>query len=56
VEGVDFLEEFGVPEAMWRLRAENFMAVVTMDSHGNSLHAEVEADSLKHLGELAVAK
>jgi fumarate hydratase class I len=56
VEGVDFLEEFGVPEAMWRLRAENFMAVVTMDSHGNSLHAEVEAESLKHLGELAVAK
>jgi fumarate hydratase class I len=56
VEGVDFLEEFGVPEAMWRLRAENFMAVVTMDSHGNSLHAEVEADSLKHLGEMAVAK
>jgi fumarate hydratase, class I len=53
VEGVDFLEEFGIPEAMWHLRAENFVAVVTMDSHGNSLHADVEAESLKRLGELA---
>jgi fumarate hydratase class I len=55
VEGVDFLEEFGIPEAMWRLRAEGFVAVVTMDSHGNSLHADVEAESLKHLGELTPA-
>ncbi|MBI4909675.1 MAG: fumarate hydratase [Acidobacteria bacterium] len=37
------LFEFGVPEAMWQLYAENFVAIVTMDAHGNSLHAEVEA-------------
>jgi len=56
VTGVDFLEEFGIPEAMWHLMADKFVAVVTMDSRGNSLHADVEAESLRHLGELAVAK
>ena len=45
VTGVDFLEEFGIPEAMWRLRAKDFVAVVTMDSHGGSLHAIVEQES-----------
>lgn len=55
VTGVDFLEEFGIPEAMWSLQTKDFLAVVTMDSHGNSLHAEVEADSLAKLGELATA-
>jgi len=41
VLGVELME-FGIPEAMWRLRVENFIAIVTMDAHGNSLHAEVE--------------
>jgi fumarate hydratase class I len=53
VDGVDFLEEFGIPEAMWHLQARDFVAVVTMDSHGGSLHAEVESESLLRLGELA---
>jgi fumarate hydratase class I len=35
------LEEFGSPEAFWVLRVEGFPAVVTMDSHGASIHAEV---------------
>ncbi|MBS1875531.1 MAG: fumarate hydratase [Acidobacteria bacterium] len=39
---VHLLEQFGIPEAMWRLRVDNFAAIVTMDSHGNSLHADVE--------------
>jgi fumarate hydratase class I len=52
VDGVDFLEEFGVPEAMWHLRVKDFLAVVTMDAHGSSLHADVEAESLERLGEL----
>lgn len=43
VLGVDFLEEMGVPEAMWRLEAAGFPAIVTMDSRGNSLHEEVAA-------------
>ncbi|HLF82392.1 MAG TPA: FumA C-terminus/TtdB family hydratase beta subunit [Anaerolineales bacterium] len=37
--------DFGVPEALWVLQVEDFPAVVTMDSHGNSLHAEIEASS-----------
>jgi fumarate hydratase class I len=36
------LMEFGIPEAMWHFRVKNFAAIVTMDSHGNSLHAGVE--------------
>ncbi|NNV06701.1 fumarate hydratase [Geobacillus sp. C56-T2] len=50
VEGVDLLE-FGIPEAMWHLRVENFTAVVTMDSHGNSLHEDVEKSSLEKLAQ-----
>src|SRR5689334_4357873 len=41
VLGVELME-FGIPEAMWHLRVKNFAAIVTMDAHGNSLHAEVE--------------
>ena len=41
VQTVHKLEEFGVPEAMWVIEVERFPAVVTMDSHGNSLHVEV---------------
>lgn len=37
--------EFGTPEAMWKLRVENFRAVCTMDSMGNSLHKEVLEES-----------
>jgi fumarate hydratase class I len=36
------LMEFGIPEAMWHLKVHDFMAIVTMDAHGNSLHAGVE--------------
>src|SRR5437763_13597890 len=39
------LMQFGIPEAMWHLCARDFVAIVTMDSHGNSLHADVEAES-----------
>jgi fumarate hydratase, class I len=48
VDGVDFLD-FGVPEAMWHLQVKDFPAIVTMDSHGNSLHAEVEKASAAEL-------
>jgi fumarate hydratase, class I len=48
VEGVNFME-FGIPEAMWHLRVEDFKAVVTMDSHGNSLHQDVDKSSLEKL-------
>src|ERR1700685_4534915 len=41
VLGVDLID-FGIPEAMWHLRVRGFAAIVTMDAHGNSLHAEIE--------------
>ncbi len=44
--------EFGVPEAMWVIRVEDFPVVVTMDAHGNSLHAEVEQRSRAVLEQL----
>jgi fumarate hydratase class I len=37
--------EFGVPEAMWVIQVKDFPAVVTMDAHGSSLHAEIEGKS-----------
>src|SRR2546422_3793331 len=47
------LLEFGIPEAMWRLRVTDFPAIVTMDAHGNSLHADVEKASAIMLAKLA---
>ena len=47
------LLEFGTPEAMWHLRVTEFPAIVTMDSHGNSLHADVEKASATMLAKLA---
>jgi len=52
VLGVDLLE-FGIPEAMWHLRVTDFPAIVTMDAHGNSLHADVEQASALLLAKLA---
>ena len=39
--------DFGVPEALWVIRAEKFPVVVTMDSHGTSLHDTVRESSKK---------
>jgi fumarate hydratase class I len=47
------LLEFGIPEAMWHLRVKDFPAIVTMDAHGNSLHADVEKASAVMLQKLA---
>ena len=44
--------DFGVPEAMWVTEVKDFPVVVTMDSHGGSLHAVVEAHSKAILQEL----
>lgn len=52
VETVFKLEEFGVPEALWVIQVEDFPVVVTMDSHGGSLHASVEAASKAKLEEV----
>jgi fumarate hydratase class I len=52
VEKVFMLSEFGVPEALWVIDVERFPVMVTMDSHGGSLHAEVEERSQAKLREL----
>jgi fumarate hydratase subunit beta len=49
VRGVHMLEQFGAPEAIWEFEVEDFPVVVTMDSHGNSLHKEVFAASQAEL-------
>lgn len=37
--------EFGIPEAMWVIRVKHFPVIVTMDSHGQSLHERVKWQS-----------
>jgi fumarate hydratase subunit beta len=49
VPNVYLMEKFGAPEAIWEFEVINFPAVVTMDSHGNSLHKEVFAASQAEL-------
>jgi len=49
------LLDFGIPEAMWHLRVHDFPAIVTMDAHGNSLHAKVEHETGEHLEEIMAA-
>ena len=44
--------EFGVPEALWMIRVEDFPCVVTMDAHGHSLHDEVLTASQTKLEKL----
>ncbi len=47
-----YLTEFGIPESMWHLRVRDFAAIVTMDAHGNSLHADVEEETGEVLASL----
>jgi fumarate hydratase class I len=47
VKTVYKLEEFGTPEAFWVIEVEDFPLVVTMDSHGGSLHKEIKEKSEK---------
>jgi fumarate hydratase class I len=49
VHGVHLKKEFGSPEAIWAFEVKDFPCVVTMDSHGKSLHAEVQEASLAEL-------
>jgi fumarate hydratase class I len=49
------LLEFGTPEAMWHLEVTDFPAIVTMDAHGDSLHAVIETKSKAVLEKLLAA-
>lgn len=53
VADVHMLEEFGSPEAFWVIEVEDFPVVVTMDSHGGSLHEIVLKASQDRAAELA---
>jgi len=44
--------DFGVPEAIWVLQVKQFPVIVTMDSHGVSLHDQVEEASRRKLADL----
>ncbi len=46
------LEEFGMPECFWEFDVNEFAAIVTMDSSGQSIHKLVEEASLERLTEL----
>jgi fumarate hydratase subunit beta len=52
VVDVHMLEEFGSPEAFWVIEVEDFPVVVTMDSHGGSLHEIVLKESQEKAAEL----
>jgi len=52
VPGVHMADKFGSPEAIWEFQVENFPVVVTMDSHGNSLHEQVMAASSDRLKDI----
>ena len=49
VNGVYMMEDFGAPEAIWEFQVEDFPVVVTIDSHGGSLHQQVMDDSQAEL-------
>jgi len=44
-----YLQELGSPEAIWELSVVDFPVVVTMDSHGGSLHDKVQKMSQENL-------
>ena len=52
VKGVHFLKEFGPAEAMWEFVVRDLVGVVTMDSHGKSLHQRVGRASRRELKRL----
>jgi fumarate hydratase class I len=52
VNGVTGYDEFGAPEAVWELLVEDFPAMVTMDTHGTSLHSTVKTQSEERLAQL----
>jgi fumarate hydratase class I len=56
VKNVYMLEEFGVPEAFWEIEVEKFPAIVTMDSHGKSLHDAIQDGSEKVFKKLVPPK
>ena len=47
-----YWKDLGSPEAIWELSVEEFPVVITMDSHGSSLHSELESSTKDKLTSL----
>jgi len=47
------LDEFGSPEAFWVIEVKDFPLIVTMDSHGASIHKEILEKSKKIAREIS---
>ncbi len=47
------LDEFGSPEAFWVIEVKDFPLIVTMDSHGASIHKEILEKSKKIAQEIS---
>ena len=56
IKNVYKLEDFGMPECFWEFDANGFSAIVTMDSHGESIHNRVEQASREKLEKLVFAQ
>ena len=55
VKDVYYLDELGIPEAVWIFRVEEFgPLVVTMDAHGNSIYDDISQLAEKNLEKLLV--
>ncbi len=56
VVDVFFLEELGMPEAVWVFEVENFGPLtVAMDSHGNNLYRDVQNKAAKRKEEIVTS-
>lgn len=49
---VHFLDTFGPTEALWELEVADFPCLVTMDTHGHSLHAMLARHVIARLAKL----
>ena len=57
VKDVHYLEELGMPEAVWVFEAREFgPLVVSMDSHGNSLYVDVNAETERNMKRILRSK
>ena len=52
VTGVYMLEVFGAPEALWEMQVVDMPLIVTMDTHGVSLHQQILDRSHQALSQL----
>ncbi|MCC6932956.1 MAG: fumarate hydratase [Deltaproteobacteria bacterium] len=52
VNCVYYLDEFGMPEAIWDFECKDMPLIVTMDSHGQSWHQQIKDSTSQQLAKL----